>query len=57
MSPQIKCPTCAMTASLSDHRLLAPVGQTIDHDERRCRNCGDVFEVSDVAPNVLAHSA
>lgn len=57
MSPHITCPTCSMTASMSDHRLLAPVSHNVEDDLRRCRNCGDVFDLAEVNPDASLAAA
>ncbi len=46
-----------MTASMSDHRLLAPVSHNVEDDLRRCRNCGDVFDLAEVNPDASLAAA
>ncbi len=45
MPRYVHCPTCSMTASERDRRLLTPVLDTARRDLRRCRNCGALVDV------------
>ncbi len=50
----VQCPTCAMTARRSDHRLLRPVVSEIVEadaplDLRQCRNCGGIVAIRELA--------
>lgn len=58
MTNHVKCPTCGMTASETDHRLLKPsIPSHEGQDLRECRNCGAVLDLASETYAGLAESS